>query len=49
MKDIAFKPGSVTVPKGGTVTWTNERQRSGHDVTKNRGPGRSSSRATPAA
>ena len=38
MKDIAFKPGTVTVPKGGTVTWTNDDS-VGHDVTKVGGPG----------
>jgi plastocyanin len=38
MKDIAFKPSSVTVPKGGSVTWTNEDS-VGHDVTKISGPG----------
>jgi plastocyanin len=32
MKGIAFNPGSVTVDKGGTVTWTNE-DNVGHDVT----------------
>ncbi len=38
MKDIAFKPSSVTVAKGGTVTWTNEDS-VGHDVTEVSGPG----------
>jgi plastocyanin len=38
MKDISFKPSSVTVPKGGSVTWTNE-DTVGHDVTKISGPG----------
>jgi plastocyanin len=32
MKDIKFNPGSVTVKKGGTVTWTNDDS-VGHDVT----------------
>jgi plastocyanin len=32
MKDISFQPDSVTVAKGGTVTWTNEDS-VGHDVT----------------
>jgi plastocyanin len=38
MKDISFQPSSVTVPKGGTVTWTNE-DTVGHDVTQTGGPG----------
>jgi plastocyanin len=38
MKDIAFKPTSVTVAKGGTVKWTNDDS-VGHDVTKTGGPG----------
>jgi plastocyanin len=38
MKDISFKPETVTVPKGGTVTWTNDDS-VGHDVTKAGGPG----------
>jgi len=38
MKDISFKPGNVTVAKGGTVTWTNEDS-VGHDVTEISGPG----------
>ena len=38
MKDIAFKPALVSVPKGGTVTWTND-DTVGHDVTKTDGPG----------
>jgi plastocyanin len=38
MKDIQFKPASVTVKKGGTVTWTNEESTK-HDVTKTGGPG----------
>ena len=32
MKDIEFNPASVTVKKGGTVTWTNDDS-VGHDVT----------------
>jgi plastocyanin len=32
MKGIAFKPASVTINKGDTVTWTNGDQ-VGHDVT----------------
>ncbi len=38
MKDIAFDPAEVTVPKGGSVTWTNDDS-VGHDVTKTGGPG----------
>lgn len=38
LKDISFKPSQVTVPNGGTVTWTNEDS-VGHDVTKTGGPG----------
>ena len=38
LKDITFQPSEVTVPKGGTVTWTNEDS-VGHDVTKTGGPG----------
>jgi plastocyanin len=38
MEDITFKPADVTVPKGGTVTWTND-DAVGHDVTKSGGPG----------
>ena len=38
MKDIAFNPGSITVNKGDTVTWTNDES-IGHDVTKTDGPG----------
>jgi len=38
MKDIAFKPASVTVKKGGTVKWTNDDS-VGHDVTEESGPG----------
>jgi plastocyanin len=36
MKDISFQPSSVTVVKGGTVTWTNEDS-VGHDVTADDG------------
>jgi plastocyanin len=39
MKDIAFLPRSVTVRKGGTVTWLNG-DRLEHDVAKRSGPGR---------
>lgn len=38
MQNIAFDPESVTVAKGGTVTWTNNES-VGHDVTKTGGPG----------
>jgi plastocyanin len=38
MKDIAFDPAEVTVPKGGSVTWTNDDS-VGHDVTQTGGPG----------
>jgi plastocyanin len=38
MKDIAFDPAEVKVPKGGSVTWTNDDS-VGHDVTKTSGPG----------
>ena len=38
MKDIAFNPGSITINKGDTVTWTNDES-IGHDVTKTDGPG----------
>lgn len=38
MKDIAFDPADVTVPKGGKVVWTNDES-VGHDVTKDSGPG----------
>jgi plastocyanin len=38
MKDIAFNPGSITISKGDTVTWTNDES-VGHDVTKTDGPG----------
>jgi plastocyanin len=37
MKDIAFKPTSLSVKKGATVTWTNEDS-VGHDVTGTGGP-----------
>jgi plastocyanin len=38
MSQIQFKPASVTVTKGGEVTWTND-DTVGHDVTKTAGPG----------
>jgi plastocyanin len=38
MEDITFKPGTVEVPVGGTVTWVNDDS-VGHDVTKSGGPG----------
>jgi plastocyanin len=38
LKDIAFNPETVTVKKGGTVTWTNDESVP-HDVTKTGGPG----------
>jgi plastocyanin len=38
MDQIQFKPASVTVEKGGKVTWTNDES-VGHDVTKKGGPG----------
>jgi len=38
LADIQFKPASVTVKKGGKVTWTND-DTVGHDVTKTGGPG----------
>ena len=38
MSEIQFKPASVTVSKGGKVTWTNE-ETVPHDVTKAGGPG----------
>jgi plastocyanin len=38
MKDIAFKPGSITIKKGQAVTWTND-DGVGHDVTGQGGPG----------
>jgi plastocyanin len=38
MKDIAFNPAEVNVPKGGSITWTNDDS-VGHDVTKESGPG----------
>jgi len=37
-KDIQFKPKTVTVAKGGTVTWVND-DTAPHDVTKESGPG----------
>jgi plastocyanin len=48
MKDIAFDPEDVSVPKGGTVTWTNEDS-VGHDVTKESGPGPDFSSGDPGA
>jgi plastocyanin len=38
MSGIKFVPDSVTVAKGGKVTWTNNDS-VGHDVTKTGGPG----------
>jgi plastocyanin len=38
MRDIQFQPASVTISKGGKITWTNEETVS-HDVTKTGGPG----------
>jgi plastocyanin len=38
MREIQFQPSSVTVSKGGKVTWTNE-ETVPHDVTKSGGPG----------
>jgi plastocyanin len=38
MKNIQFNPKSITVAKGGTVTWTNDDTAS-HDVSKQSGPG----------
>jgi plastocyanin len=38
MTGIKFVPDSVTVAKGGKVTWTNDDS-VGHDVTKTGGPG----------
>jgi plastocyanin len=38
MSESKFEPASVTVAKGGKVTWTNEDS-VGHDVTKTGGPG----------
>jgi plastocyanin len=38
LKDISFQPQSVTVAKGGTVTWVDE-DGPPHDVTKTGGPG----------
>jgi len=48
MKDIAFDPGSITVNKGDTVTWTNDES-IGHDVTKTDGPGPDFSSGDPGA
>lgn len=38
LKGIAFNPNDVSVPVGGTVTWTNG-EGVPHDVTKEGGPG----------
>lgn len=38
MRNIQFNPQSVTVAKGGTVTWANGESVP-HDVTKESGPG----------
>ena len=38
MKDIQFNPESVTIAKGGKVTWTND-EAVNHDVTKTDGAG----------
>jgi plastocyanin len=38
MAETQFQPASVTVRKGGKVTWTNE-ETVAHDVTKTGGPG----------
>lgn len=38
MKDIEFKPKTVTVKKGRTIRWTNS-DAVPHDVTKDSGPG----------
>ena len=38
MKNTQFEPKSVSVKKGGNVTWTNDDS-VGHDVTKAGGPG----------
>jgi plastocyanin len=38
IKDFSFKPQSLEIAKGTTVTWTNEDS-AGHDVTKTGGPG----------
>ena len=38
MREIQFQPASVTIPKGGSVRWTNE-ETVPHDVTKTGGPG----------
>jgi len=48
MKNIAFNPGSITVNKGDTVTWTNDES-IGHDVTKTDGPGPDFSSGDPGA
>ena len=48
MKDIKFKPGNVTVAKGGTVTWTNEDS-VGHDVTETAARAQVQVRRPPAA
>lgn len=37
-KDTKFVPKAVTVPKGGTITWTNSDSFP-HTVTKDKGPG----------
>jgi plastocyanin len=37
-KDTKFVPKAVTVPKGGTITWTNSDSFP-HTVTKEKGPG----------
>ena len=38
IKDIKFEPHDITVPAGGTVTWTNSDSVP-HNVTKEDGPG----------
>jgi plastocyanin len=48
MKDTTFRPGDLPVPKGSTVTWTNEDPY-GHDVTKKSGPGPDFSSGEPGA
>jgi plastocyanin len=48
MKDIAFSPSEAKVPKGGSVTWTNDDS-VGHDVTKQSGPGGDFSSGEPGA
>jgi plastocyanin len=45
MKDIAFKPTTLKVKKGATVTWTNEDS-VGHDVTGTGGPAKFKSGAS---